>query len=1174
MDAVSRWRRDIPIPDDFEIVLETGGVLLERLTEPRYRGVRAFWWTEQLLDLGWCQTRLEMALSASLSRYTPNVQVDVDVDGVLEGLRTGAAWDDEDWAQLAELAEGARDLIADQADIPVSLQDALAALASLPQDRTAAMLVATSLVALLTQTVGGVLAMAEWQQAAWMPQARRVVEPALALLRSQRAEAAAKRALFLYGEGGAGKSHALFVAAERGLAAGIPVVVLLGIRFRGGELWRGIESQLGLPTMAMEEILGAMEAAALAYGTRLLLIIDALNETDEAGAWATELPALRRAIEDYPALAIAVSVKDLYVELIDPGGTRRTEWCLLRHEGFALNERQAVRVYFAHHGITFPPDYAPPRAFANPLFLKLYCVGLQDAGITEPPSRGEYESRVFERYLEGRERVITQRLRLDESDHPVRAAVQAVASEMARLGRSWLLRSEAKALADEQASHLQEWPSTLFASLLEENLLVGEVATVWDGGHADRQDRVRFSYNRFSDYLIADAIVRASAPIGPIQPASLAARIHDADPGLISAIATVAAERWNFQVADLVEVDTTLRRVLTDGVLDSLRYLSPMVAGATTRQLLQEALDDVVSREYTFDLLLSLAPSESPFNADWLHEYLLARPMPERDSTWSVYTIGHESGWTRGVGELLEAARAAVRDYPLVADGSVDRICTALAWCTASPDGLLRALSIRLLASLWAHRLTLIPNALERFAAVDDPNVFAALLTAAHGAVLRGGGESPVDAHSVGEAVLSLSVSHAPVDDAARDAINGILEWLRTEMPAGMALDVERFTVAWNSEPPGNPGSRAELNQSFTEDAYGSLYFSLFDMGDFGNYVLEPRVRHFSTLPLTVAAPETGRRDPYDSDLASRWVFRRVLELGWSPERFEEIDSNIPSRDSGRAHRRVERIGKKYQWIALRELMARLSDNFHPEEPGQSPMPADYFGRDLDPTFGPIDAEAGNSDEAETWWQVRSPVLVGGSDEEWAASEDNVVSMDALVRPIDDDGTTWVALSRYGSLSAPHEERERYRQEWHLLWSWLVSPEDLDQVTAQLRTRTLWGRWMPEEPEHIDGPYLGEMTWAKSTDRTDIWRGPWGAPGLARTLARLPRCGVLYMGVDDSRSHAGRGEPRGRAGKGPVSRWWPLLDRRPSRMARRWRDRRRIATCRASLARHPVGASR
>ena len=67
----------------------------------------------------------------------------------------------------------------------------------------------------------------------------------------------------------------------------------------------------------------------------------------------------------------------------------------------------------------------------------------------------------------------------------------------------------------------------------------------------------------------------------------------------------------------------------------------------------------------------------------------------------------------------------------------------------------------------------------------------------------------------------------------------------------------------------------------------------------------------------------------FDLSIAQRWIFKRVLDLGWTAERFGEFDWNLNRHSNyGRESRKSERMGKKYQWIAYHEFLARISDNF------------------------------------------------------------------------------------------------------------------------------------------------------------------------------------------------------------------------------------------------------
>ena len=67
----------------------------------------------------------------------------------------------------------------------------------------------------------------------------------------------------------------------------------------------------------------------------------------------------------------------------------------------------------------------------------------------------------------------------------------------------------------------------------------------------------------------------------------------------------------------------------------------------------------------------------------------------------------------------------------------------------------------------------------------------------------------------------------------------------------------------------------------------------------------------------------------FDLSIIQRWILKRVFDLGWTKERFDKFDSGVTQYEyHGRSERKPERIGKKYQWIAYHELLARVSDNF------------------------------------------------------------------------------------------------------------------------------------------------------------------------------------------------------------------------------------------------------
>ena len=85
--------------------------------------------------------------------------------------------------------------------------------------------------------------------------------------------------------------------------------------------------------------------------------------------------------------------------------------------------------------------------------------------------------------------------------------------------------------------------------------------------------------------------------------------------------------------------------------------------------------------------------------------------------------------------------------------------------------------------------------------------------------------------------------------------------------------------------------------------------------GDFGRYTWESAFNFWNV----------------DVHGLSRYAIRMIFkEYGYDHSLHGAFDNSVGSFD--RQQSQIERIGKKYQWIALHEMVARLSDNYPMED--------------------------------------------------------------------------------------------------------------------------------------------------------------------------------------------------------------------------------------------------
>lgn len=240
----------------------------------------------------------------------------------------------------------------------------------------------------------------------------------------------------------------------------------------------------------------------------------------------------------------------------------------------------------------------------------------------------------------------------------------------------------------------------------------------------------------------------------------------------------------------------------------------------------------------------------------------------------------------------------------------------------------------------------------------------------------------------------------------------------------------------------------------------------------------------------------------FDRARARRWMVQRVIDYGWTVERFGSFDRSVNRWSShGREANKPERIGKKYQWIAYHELLARLADNFYMRKDRFSDDGfMQYSGpwnlrfgskRDIDPSVVIRTVQADPKSGGRCWW---SPVSytgwkASGSDADWLRTTDDLPAPDPLLKvQCPDDGSEWLVLDTHVEWRQPalpgRKEYERpQRSLWYIIRSYLVRRVDARKFYSWAKRQDFMGRWMPE-PGDMYHIHLGEYPWAPAYRET------------------------------------------------------------------------------------------
>lgn len=1010
-------------------------------------------------------------------------------------------------------------------------------------------------------------------------------------LQASSTRAAESRLYFLTGPAGSGKTHLFLDSVYNALSEKRPALILHGAQFSGG-LWTSICDQLGLESFGKDVLLGAMNAAAEAVGLdsgRFVIMVDAINETPVEGYWETNLPVLRAAIALWPNIALAVSCRDTYVGVVDPL-EERDRFVMVEHPGFAGREIEATDKYFSHYKLESPRIPLLVPEFTVPLFLRMYCESLADSGGAGIAVGHEGRITIFKRYLNTKVKRVTRKvftstgsnLELGENQRRIRSALDALLDRMAGADTEWLQLDDAVGAITAAIGGSSDRSLTIISAFVNEGVLSQEPLYL---RHAGDGIAVRVLFQAFSDFLLLKR--RLDQCPDPLHDKTLKAWLRDtAGRGILEAATVVLPELYDIELPDLFgfdESDLSWRRDDSEEarrrnnrarhVFQSLAEMLPYRSAEAVTERSVELLNVVLRSEATYvrlyDLLYTIAPqSNNRLNAVCLYHHLARQSMARRDASFGrdVY-----SGLIEGTPAVNRLARwAAQGPYPSYPDDVIELSAAALMWLLASPNRFMRDWITKALVQLLHGHLPVMRSLIERFWPINDPYLVQRVIVIAFGSLMRGGAADPGPAGEVAAWVRD-NVFARPVrpDELMLNAARGIVEWA----VAHGCLPESDLAVAnrpYGLKIPGNPPSKERIKTQYRieadlpdEQSYRTIYYSLFDMGDFSRYVIQSNLYRFSRFrtgqplsdPREQEAKIAKRRwkrfvqslteaqrltlealttqgthcnssesdslfrslaqkqldlarsalfNPppppdisYPADRANRWIFKRVLALGWSPQLFGARDHNIAFIDNGRSEHKAERWGKKYQWIAFHELMARVADNYQTRPLyGEERVDLDSCLRldslrDLDPSLPPVDfRDFVNRNENAIIWKanglgIPSQVSLPIAFDSYHGDIDRFIS-ERRAEPLahlaalwkDKHGQEWVALHSYEGT----KESIGDISEWGLaqtvwLHSWFVSGKNADRNAAHLFRQLQKDSWHFNPPSHERGSYWGELSW-------------------------------------------------------------------------------------------------
>lgn len=995
--------------------------------------------------------------------------------------------------------------------------------------------------------------------------------------------------MLLTGEAGIGKSHLLASIADKRVTQELPTLLFLGQQYNGGDPWNFILDSLDYRDYTVSHIIGALSSVAKAKKTNGLILIDAMNEGQYSDEWQNHLSSFITTVNQFDNIRLIVSCRSTFVKRLINLDYKQHNLIEIEHHGFKGFEHKAAAIYLDKQGIDRPsaPILAPE--FSNPLFLKLSCEALKLNGQTSFPKGLRGIRNLLEFYGDAKNKIISHKLKVDVSENIFTEIFNLFSQKLYEQELYGLKTKECIKLIDEVVDIYGQTSYVVLLLLQEEGILSEDI--LYSSNQNDNGTKIiRYTFERFSDYSIAEQIVENNFDADNLDATfnanNMFGKIFSKDyleyrkAGIIEALSVIIPEKFNLELIDIIPKKLEKDNIILNSFEHSLLWRDTGSFTETTLKYLNKIRSHGFSHRPTHDIILKLSTEpEHPWNAELLHKNLIDKTMPERDEFWSIYVaLNHyeedEDQDESIIKTLIDWAWTG--KIQNVEDERI-RLCSIiLIWFFSTSNRKIRDYALKALVSLLSKKPHLIEGLLYKFENVNDSYIIERLYCAVYGAILLIENKNIITSVSLVVHKLFFKDKEPYPNILARDYARGIIEKALQNDCLNKKVDINLVRPPYKSnfELVDIPQNELDKIVDKIDEKYSSIKSSIMGFpGNFGNSIMgdvhkwtstkfsEPKPlsqneleeqfisslgkeqvtlyqaydKHIKlreephsdllkvllknkdtqeildSIDLDIEEPESEEqeeyRDPYQLDkelkaqftatlnkgdaeyfrwlkgsgrgkekistfsrkMAQRWVLNRVFELGWEKDLFDEFDSQYAKRGRSSRNHKIERIGKKYQWIAYFELLAHLSDNYHflgdsyAEKQEVYKGPWQIWERDIDPSMllkgRHDDFPKFKQNNNLTWWRHYNFDLSEKSDDQkksWLKDETNIPNLELIFRPKNDkDNKRWIVPNNFMSWDDDYETVVLRRSTWIKVDSHIVKNKDVKPILKKLHNQDL-----------------------------------------------------------------------------------------------------------------------
>lgn len=888
--------------------------------------------------------------------------------------------------------------------------------------------------------------------------------------------------LFVTGNAGIGKSHLLAAECQSLMNnQQFAVLLLAGNCYSDLPILDQLSQDCELK-YSFDEFISILEMIGVEHHTCVLLCIDALNETANYRLWKTGLISLSQKIKKCTHVKLAVTYRMEYEKSVVQDALLSEDEDVYRivHTGFASNGLKASKQFFDYYRIPFTLYEYFESEMENPLFLTLYCKTYRNDEASLPT--------LYDRLVESANKnifpILEKRYKLigfTEDDNIVQSLVDEISTLAFDRKEKNILESDLASIPFWTANDL---PLRPFMSLLaKENL----VHTNLIAGN----ERYFFAYDQMNDYFFARSLFSHDMSDMSIRKTLYEDILQVNDNNIVNLsnsdvfviCCAIYAQKFGKECIDLIdelpegfEKGYIVKSYIRSFIWRDKEYISSNVFLAVAQKY-------KVSREDFWNVLVGNSIKHNhPLNSDFLHTLLMSFRLSERDYYWTKYIneiFYDESNRLMQLVKMYSSGQSIQ-----MSKEQARQLLILCGWLLSSSNRMLRDYTSEAMIEILRNEFDLCIVILKAFEKVNDPYIIERLYGVVFGACCKRRRKGNTVYIALAEYVYSTIFDQEFIypDILLRDYARLIIERFLWENP-----DYNGCIVHEKIIPPYKSFPIEQIDEDYINKKYdgglwqikSSMSFEGHGMyGDFGRYVFQSALKYF---------------DVDEDEMYKQAMSFIINDLGYT----NELDKGNNHWGYDRSEtKKVERIGKKYQWIAMHNILARVSDQCDIDtDYSETPKfegPWEPFVRDFDPTLNfkltksdeiPIFDEISELKKATRDEHLKVDVSNIDSVSEWLDSDGIFFAeMSKALILSDSNGTQWIRLSNYICSG-----REQLKAERLLTWSWLyayfVTEEQFEQfqVAATDRVDFSSSKGIGLDPQSYS-VFNREYPWSPSCD--------------------------------------------------------------------------------------------